>query len=169
MGDHTETFQVDFDPTVISYAQLLQLFWQSHNPQRDSWSRQYMAVILYHDEMQQEQAERSKAAVMAATNQPVKTKILPLTQFYLAEEYHQKFYLQKTPLMQEMNKAYRNQPNWIDSTAAARLNGYLSGYGMPETFVSDIKQLGLSAEGQRYLQKNVDQKGVPLTCPLPNG
>ena len=128
-----------------------------------------MTVILYHDDMQREQAERSKAAVMAATNQPVKTKILPLTQFYLAEEYHQKYYLQKTPLMRDINKAYRNQPNWIDSTSAARLNGYLSGYGMPETFDSDIKQLGLSAEGQRFLQKNVAQKRAPLTCPLPKG
>lgn len=167
IGDHTETFQLDFDPAVISFAYLLSLFWQSHNPQRKAWSRQYKAVILTHDQWQQEQARQSLKAVMAATKAPITTDVLPLTRFYLAETYHQKYRLQQSPLMEEVKTIYPNAHDWINSTAAARLNGYLSGYGLAETFASDMKQLGLSEAGGRILQKSVPGKGAALTCPLP--
>ena len=166
MGDHTETFQVDFDPTVISYANILRLFWQSHNPQRKAWSRQYMAVILYHKEAQREQAEQSKAALKTTIGRSVKTKILPLTQFYLAEDYHQKYRLQNTTLLEEVKTIYPHMRDWVDSTAAARLNGYLSGYGIAETFATDIEQLGLSMDGKLLLQKLVGRQGASLTCPV---
>ncbi len=156
----------DFDPTIISYANILRLFWQSHNPQRKAWGRQYMAVILYHNEAQREQAQRSKKEVMAITDEPVETMILPLTKFYLAEDYHQKYRLQNTILMREVKTIYPNKYNWIDSTAAARLNGYLSGYGIAETFATDIKRLGLSVDGEHFLQKSVARQGSQLTCPI---
>ena len=167
IGDHTETFQVDFDPTIISFTELLGLFWQSHNPKRKAWSRQYRAVILVHDEEQYEQAQQSLQAVMAAANAPITTEILYLNKFYLAETYHQKYRLQQSHLMAEVKTIYANAQDWIDSTTAARLNGYLSGYGLAETFASDMKQLGLSEAGERILQKSVPGKGTSLTCPLP--
>lgn len=167
IGDHTETFQVDFDPAIISYTALLRLFWQNHNPQRKAWSRQYKAVILTHDPWQQEQAQQSLQALMAATKAPITTQILPLTRFYLAETYHQKYRLQQSPLMAEVATIYPNAHDWIDSTAAARLNGYLSGYGIAQTFASDINLLGLSEVGERILQKSVPGKGAALVCPLP--
>jgi len=167
MGDHTETFQIDFDPTIISYMDLLQLFWQSHNPKRKAWSRQYRAIILYQNEIQHEQALQSKTQVKTALNTPVTTDILPLVKFYLAEGYHQKYRLQSTPLMEEMRIAYPNNQEWIHSTATARLNGYLSGYGLAETFSVDVTQLGLSGSGESILAKSVAMLGTPLTCPLP--
>ena len=168
MGDHTETFQVDYDPTKISYADLLLLFWQSHNPQRKAWSRQYRAIILTHNDSQYEQAQQSKEAVSQAINAPVETAIAPLTQFYLAEAYHQKYRLQNTPLMEEMKTVYPTLQGWNDSTAVARMNGYLSGYGTVDTFAEDIKQLGLSEEGEQYLRQSVARQRSPLSCPLPS-
>ena len=146
---------------------LLQLFWQNHNPKRKAWSSQYKAIILYQNEIQHEYAQQSMTAVKSSLNAPVTTDILPLVKFYLAEEYHQKYRLQSTPLMEEMRRAYPNNQEWIHSTAAARLNGYLSGYGLAETFAGDVQQLGLSESGESVLVNSVARLGVPLTCPLP--
>lgn len=167
MGDHTETFQVDFDPAVISYAQLLELFWQGHNPQRKMWSRQYMAIVLTHNTSQYEQALRSKEAVAEALQARISTMVAPLQTFYRAEDYHQKYYFQNTPLMAEIEAIYPKTLGWIDSTAVARINGYLSGYGTAATFDEDVKQLGLSPKGEHYLQQAVDGQRTPLTCPMP--
>ena len=166
MGDHTETFQIDFDPTIISYMDILQLFWKSHNPKRKSWSRQYRDIILYENESQHQQAKQSMMTLASSLNAPVETDILPLTTFYLAEDYHQKYRLQNTPLMGELRMIYPDT-GWIDSTAAAKLNGYLSGYGIAETFAADVTQFGLSESGKSVLMKSVAMRREPLTCPLP--
>ncbi len=47
LGDHTETIQIDYDPTYVSYRELLDIFWESHDPAARPWSRQYMAVVFY--------------------------------------------------------------------------------------------------------------------------
>lgn len=167
IGDHTETFQVDFDPDVITYDDLLGLFWRSHNPARKVWSSQYRAIVLYHNDMQRDVAWRSKEALVA-TGLTIATNIAPLTTFYLAETYHQKHSLQNTPLMAEIKVIYPNEKGWLNSTAAARLNGYIAGYGRRDTFEDDVKELGLGAEGERYLRKRVAGRIRPLNCPSPS-
>lgn len=166
IGDHTETFQVDFDPDVITYGDLLGLFWQSHNPAHKVWSSQYRAIVLYHDDRQRDAARRSKEALMA-TGQGVATVVAPLSTFYLAETYHQKYLLRNTPLMADIKAIYPDEQDWLNSTAAARLNGYLGGYGQAETFDHDIKHLGLSIDGERFLRRRVAGRITSLTCPLP--
>lgn len=91
MGDHTETVQVDYDPAVISYEDLLAEFWAGHRPTSPSASRQYASVIFYADESQQRAAESSKRTLEASVG-TLYTDIVPLTLFYLAEEYHQHYY-----------------------------------------------------------------------------
>jgi len=168
IGDHTETFQVDFDPDIITYEELLGLFWRSHNPASKVWSRQYRAIVLYHNERQRDAALRSKEALVA-NGQTIVTEIVPLTTFYLAEAYHQKYSLQNTPLMADVKAIYPDERDWLNSTAAARLNGYLSGYGQADTFDHDIKYLGMSAEGEEFLRRRVGTRMTSLTCRLPDG
>ncbi len=91
MGDHTETVQIDYDPSGISYADLLAEFWAGHRPTRPSTSRQYASIIFYATEAEREAAEESKRA-LEATAGLLYTEIVPLTRFYLAEEYHQHYY-----------------------------------------------------------------------------
>ncbi|MHB1323897.1 MAG: peptide-methionine (S)-S-oxide reductase MsrA [Coriobacteriia bacterium] len=91
MGDHSESIQIDFDPAVISYEDLLAEFWASHRPTRPSRSRQYASLVLYADEEQRQTAEASKRA-MESRFGTMHTDILPLGRFHLAEEYHQKYY-----------------------------------------------------------------------------
>ena len=60
IGDHAETIQIDFDPTVMTYEELLATFWASHNPIRLKLRRQYMSAIFYHDASQRDAALASK-------------------------------------------------------------------------------------------------------------
>ena len=101
---HLEALQVLYDPAIIGYAQLLEVFWQSINPtdpdgQFVDRGLQYRSAIFYHDAEQQQLAEASKQRLNASGRfrQPVVTPILPAGPFYPAEEYHQDYY-QKNPL-----------------------------------------------------------------------
>jgi len=91
MGDHTETIQIDYDPAVVTYDELLDIFWSEHNPSRREHSRQYRSVILYGSEEERAAAEASRARVVQRAGW-VGTAIEPLGVFTLAEEYHQHYY-----------------------------------------------------------------------------
>jgi peptide-methionine (S)-S-oxide reductase len=129
LGDHTETIQIDYDPTLISYEQLLEIYWDSHNPTGQPWSRQYMSIIFYHDSQQRELAVESKQRAEASSDRQLYTEFIPFSEFYLAEDYHQKYYLQQVPeLMKELVAIYPNFLDFIESTAVARINGYVGGH-----------------------------------------
>jgi peptide-methionine (S)-S-oxide reductase len=96
---HAEVVQVTYDPAVISYEDLLEVFWQTHDPttsdrQGPDWGSQYRSVIFYHSDGQRRLAEQYKAKLDAAGAfaDPVVTQIVPFTAFYPAEAYHQNFY-----------------------------------------------------------------------------
>lgn len=91
MGDHSEAVQIDYDPEVISYDELLAEFWASHRPTRPAASRQYASAILYSTDAEREAAEESKAVLERGLG-TLYTDIVPLDRFYLAEEYHQHYY-----------------------------------------------------------------------------
>lgn len=148
--------QIDYDPTRISYSQLLDMFWQSHKPQQHSWSRQYMKAVFYHDEDQRLQAEASKKKVAEELRAAVNTQVLPLKSFTLAEDYHQKYYLKNhAQLEEELLRIYPRHQDLVNSTAAARVNGYVGGYGTQEQFSRERAELGLSTEAERALGKLV--------------
>jgi peptide-methionine (S)-S-oxide reductase len=94
---HAEVIQIEYDPKKISYAQLLDVFWQAHDPttlnrQGADRGTQYRSIILYHDEKQKQAAEASKKAAASQFRDPIVTEIVPLTKFYKAEGYHQNYY-----------------------------------------------------------------------------
>lgn len=87
LADHTETLEVEFDPSEISYAELLKYFWNRHDWSR-ARDRQYRSVIYAADSSQAELAEKSRANLGSAK---IKTVIEPFLIFWPAEEYHQKY------------------------------------------------------------------------------
>ena len=94
---YAEVVRVTFDPAQISYVQLLEIFWEIHDPttlnrQGNDEGTQYRSVILYESEGQRKFAEASKAAVSAKFKTPVMTEIKPLQVFYPAEDYHQHYF-----------------------------------------------------------------------------
>lgn len=96
---HAEVVQVTFDPAVVSYPELLEVFWRSHDPttpnrQGHDVGTQYRSVIFYHSDRQRRQAERYKQQVEAAGvfAAPVVTQVVPFEEFYPAEGYHQNYF-----------------------------------------------------------------------------
>jgi peptide-methionine (S)-S-oxide reductase len=168
LGDHTETVEVDYDPTQISYGDLLKVFWASHHPDSSAWSRQYMNVIFYQNDEQKRLAEESKGRVAAQTGSPVQTAILPATSFTLAEDYHQKYYLRHAgEIFRELSHYYPNPGDLVNSRAAARLNGYVAGFGSPARLKEELPDLGLSPEaGQRLLATVAAKSTPPELCPV---
>jgi len=152
IGDHSETIQIVYDPTQISYEELLDVFWQGHNPVSRPWSRQYMSAIFYHDEAQRQLALASKAREEARRGREMYTEIIPAEAFYLAEAYHQKYRLrQMRDIVAEYQRIYPETRDFIDSTAVARVNGYLGGSGKLADLERELESLGLSPAGQKKL------------------
>lgn len=107
---HAESVQVTFEPSQISYVELLEVFWRDVDPttpnrQFADVGTQYRTAIFYHSEEQREKAEASKERLTQSGkfNSPVVTEISPATKFYPAEDYHQDIY-KKNPLRY---KSYR--------------------------------------------------------------
>ena len=94
---HAEVTQIEFDPAKISYAKLLDVFWQAHDPttlnrQGADMGTSYRSIILYRNEAQKLMAEKSKADAQKNFKHPIVTQIVPLTTFYKAENYHQQYF-----------------------------------------------------------------------------
>jgi peptide-methionine (S)-S-oxide reductase len=152
LGDHTETVQVDYDPSQTSYARLLAVFWATPNRCALDGDRQYMSAIFYHNDAQKKLALESRDRESGKTGTRIATEILPATEFYVAEDYHQKYALrQETSLMSEFRAMYPDAKDFMNSTAAARVNGYLAGHGSEKMIRQEIDQLGLSPEARQML------------------
>ena len=94
---HAEVVQITYDPTIISYKDILEIFWKIHDPttlnrQGADVGTQYRSVIFYHDEKQKEIAQKSKAEAQKNFASPIVTQILPLQKFWKAEDYHQDYF-----------------------------------------------------------------------------
>lgn len=139
MGDHTEAFEVDFDPAKISFDQLLEIFWTLHNPARRSGSVQYQAAVFTADDTQHQRALSSRDRVAAR-----------LTRFYRAEDYHQKYLLRRRDDLLAEFSGYDPRA-FTDSTVAARLNGYLGGHGGHAQLEAELSTFGLTAPNEHKL------------------
>jgi len=121
---HAEVIQVEFDPSVISYEELLEVFFETHDPttmnrQGNDVGTQYRSIILYHSDEQKEIAERVKKRLdeSGKWKNPIVTEIKPFTEFYIAENYHQDYYNQNknqpycrvviSPKLQKFEKSFK--------------------------------------------------------------
>jgi methionine-S-sulfoxide reductase len=152
LGDHTETVQIDYDTTVISYEELLNVFWDSHNPTEPPLSVQYKSIIFYHNEEQKRLAQESKAQREAELKKTIFTEILPYSRFYIAEDYHQKYYASNVPdLYMELKAIYPDVSDYVNSTAVARVNGFVLGKRDIEVLRREIDSYGLSPSASQRL------------------
>ena len=162
---------VEFDPQKVSYQQLLEIFWASHNPTHEIFSRQYRNAVFYLSEEQRIQAKQSRADIRKIKNRPVYTAIEKAGNFYSAEDYHQKYYLRRLDkLIGEFKQIYPDNNQFVASTAAAKINGYLGCNGNPEDLKKEVAFFGLSPAAQTYLVSYVAtacSRFKGLSCPAP--
>jgi len=99
---HAEVVQVEFDPAMVSYDELLVVFWENHDPttmnrQGPDVGEQYRSAIFYHDHEQKVRAETSKEKLVknGRYKSPIVTEITPGAEFYRAEEYHQQYFAKR--------------------------------------------------------------------------
>jgi peptide-methionine (S)-S-oxide reductase len=143
-------FQVDFDPRILSYEQLLDEIWRNRRGGR-AYSRQYMEAV-FPGNAEQERIARER----------VTAPIISGARFYLAEDYHQKYYLRHDrTLMREL--ASYTPAQFVESRVAARLNGYVAGKGTASQLHEELPQLGLSAAAAAHLEQLVGQR-ARITC-----
>jgi peptide-methionine (S)-S-oxide reductase len=109
---HAEAIQIDFDPSIVSYDELLMIFWNNHNPttinqQGPDIGEQYRSAVFYHDEDQEKMAKAVKDKLqndaIKQFGKQIVTEIVPATKFFNAEEYHQR-YLEKNGYAQCSSK-----------------------------------------------------------------
>lgn len=96
---HAEVIQVFYDPTIISFDEILEIFWSTHDPttlnrQGADVGPQYRSAVFYHSESQKEKAElyKNKLNESGAFNKPIVTEVTPFSNFYVAEDYHQNYF-----------------------------------------------------------------------------
>jgi len=119
---HCEAVQVTYDPSRVSYEQLLEVFWRQIDPtqangQFADHGPQYRTAIFYHDETQQRQAEASKQGLAASGtfDKPIVTSIEPASAFYPAEDDHQDYY-KKHPLRYKLYRLGSGREGFLKST-----------------------------------------------------
>lgn len=118
-----------------------------------------MHAVFYHDDDQRLQAEASREMLEQKLGRKVLTKVMPLRSFTMAEDYHQKYYLKaNSVLKRELQRIYPEHGDFVDSTAAARVNGYLGGYGNKKQLSLEIEELGLSEKARNTLDKLVGSR-----------
>ena len=134
---------------------MLDYFWTMHNPCRAAWSVQYKSAIFYHGEDQKRLALETRDR-LAEKNGKVHTEIVAAEKFYLAEDYHQKHALRNFDnIYTEYRAIYPSDDDFNNSTAVARVNSYLSGYGSLSVLKKEIDALGLSEESKKALLARV--------------
>lgn len=119
---HVEAVQVTFDPKVISYNVLLDIFWRQIDPtdpngQFADQGSQYITAIFYNDDSQKELATSSKEDIISKNifNKPIVTKILPASKFFIAEDYHQQYY-KKNPDHYKRYRFFSGRESFLKKT-----------------------------------------------------
>ena len=133
-------FQLDYDPRILSYEELLDEIWKNRRGGR-SYGRQYMEAVFCADTRQE----------LAARSRGITAPIITGARFYLAEDYHQKYYLRHDRVLMAELADYSPQ-QLVESTVAARLNGLVSARGSAAQLRELVPALGLSRTANEHLQ-----------------
>lgn len=165
-GEHIETVQVVFDPAQTGFPELLQHFLRWHQPAKPAWKRDYASAIIVQNEQQYALAREVLAGWKQQHRQKPQTLLLPFHPFFPAEKRQQKYYLRKQPaLMEEVRPLFFSFEAFARSTAAARLNSFLAGYGDSESMERALSQLNLPEKTKnRLIEKATLRENGSFSC-----
>lgn len=164
LGDHMETIWVSYDPHLCSYNQLLDIFFQVHNPMRAPIKRQYASAIFPVDAEQERQAHEARARYARHLGGTLATEIQPDIHFYPAEDYHQKFHLQQHPrLFKQLEAHFEHFDELVRSTLAARFNGWVSGFGTHDDIERELDALSAPEDLRNAARLLRPQAAIPTS------
>jgi hypothetical protein len=153
MGDHTEAIEIDYDPSLLSYEDLLGAFVRSHDPCAGAWSVQYRSAVWVRSDEEERLATAALEKAGVARGLPVRTAVERMGTFYRAEDYHQKYRLRNSPaVLRSLMDIYPDEMAFTDSTAAARVNAYLGGDLSFTDLVRMLSEEGLEVVGEGRLE-----------------
>ena len=159
IGDHTESIFIIFDPTIISYEELVRLFWEQHDATKDRFyrERQYISLLIYFNDEQKEIIKRVKSEQEAAQGKRIKTEFQSYSIFYTAETYHQKYFLRRfKTATAHLKKLFSNDEYaFIHSTIAARLNGFVHEQTSLQAIKDEIPCWGLPHKQEKSLDQTL--------------
>ena len=142
LGDHSEAIQIDFDPQLIGYEQLLDMALAEGNFSSSSSSRQYRSVVFYHTPQQKLAAQKAHCPAVE-----------PVGIFTRAEDYHQKYYLQQSSVVKDFYAMFPGDAAFTDSTSVTRANAIVGGHVSQDRVKLLLPSLGVSAAtGQALLR-----------------
>lgn len=154
IGDHSEALEIDFDPSVITYGDLVRVFFQSHNPTRHAWSVQYRSALFPRSPDQRGAAELASREVSSRLGAELTTAIEDFSGFTLAEDYHQKYRLRAAPkALAEFGTMFPTTDALVASPAATFANALAGGYGTTADLRDSLESLGLSPGAQDQLRR----------------
>ncbi|MEA1932571.1 MAG: peptide-methionine (S)-S-oxide reductase [Euryarchaeota archaeon] len=132
LGEHSEAFQVDYDPEQRSFKSLLDLAFRGHDHTRQPSSIQYQHIV-FASTAEQADAIASYLDARGLTREGIATRVEQLSRFHPAEDYHQKHSLRgRQSLLNTVEQAGYDDADIRESPAAAKLNGYAAGHDLPE-------------------------------------
>jgi peptide-methionine (S)-S-oxide reductase len=159
LGDHSETIEIDYDPSKLSYADLLAIFFESHSAQRPSIAVQYRSAVFYRTDEEKRLADEAIARMTASFCRPY-TTVERFDAFHLAEDYHQKYTLRRyADLTGEFRRMLPAETDFVASTATARVNGWLSGCATAEQLDCELELTGLSDRAQATVRAAAMPRG----------
>lgn len=161
IGDHTEITELQFDPSLSSYEEILGWFFSHHDPTLKH-KKQYQSAILYVDSEQKSAAEKMLLESVKrkyGRNNKVETYVQALDKFYQAENYHQKYWLRtQSAVYRELNLT---DADLVDSTLAAKINAFLGGGFTDFDVLEQLKQEhGLSQTVVSLVERIARQGGI---------
>jgi len=153
MGDHTETVEIDFDPSILAFEDVLRHFWRNHYPNRDQYKgRQYISLLRFRNAQQAAVIASVKKEMEVELGESIETEIAAFTDFTIAEERHQKYYLKRYPrALEQLISLFPDPALLVDSTFAARLNGFVKGFITRDALRDDIAEWDIEAAYRKLL------------------
>ncbi len=149
LGDHTETVEMDYDTRILSLENLLDVFWNNHNPFNinEYKGRQYQSLVLYRGQNQLNVIQKVMKIREEQGKEKPDTEIAPYNRFYPAEDRHQKYYLKRYPnAIEELSNLFPSPQELTNATLAARLNGLAKGYTNLHSILDEIRTWPISEE-----------------------
>ena len=154
LGSHTETIQIEYDPEQITYKELIEIFFENHNPYQKPYGSQYKSIVFYHNERQKEIFEDHVANLN--NKRQLYTELKEYSEFHYAEYYHQKYRLQSfNNIMSELRDMYSNDKEFINSTLTARLNHYVGSKTGLDLFEKEKEFYDLESETIKWLKNYI--------------